>query len=1011
MDDFSTRTNLGQPAPTHIKTLIDNRPGNTMLGAVRNLCKLCQRLDVATGYFEVGAFADLHGHWQGLDGIRLLMGDEVTRQTRAQIAQALGERKRNGVERIQEADDWEALDALQAFRKGLVEGTIQAKVYTQAKFHAKALRFHRPGDVVSHAIVGSSNFTHPGLTQNIELNMFTSDPTHIAELDTWYETAWAEAEDLKEDLLQIIEPYVHEYHPFEIYLRAMRERFYGLEPDQASWEMTESKVFPHLAGYQRDAYFDLRFMAERWGGGLLCDGVGLGKTFVALALIERALSQRKRVIVVAPKAAIPSVWHQNLARFFPHDFDPDPNYQHDLRVYPHTDFGRLGGINDERINWLRERYDVVVVDEAHHFRTPHRNRSQRLKQLVKDKELYLLTATPINNSLDDLYHLLNLIAQDRQNHFQSVNVPNLRNWFRKQSSQLEDEQLTLDLAANAELDQFLCNVVVQRSRRYVKSLEAQEHDRVKFPQRERPEVINYSLHEVYGDLLEELFQAFHPINPRLHLVIYQTELYKEDGQDKAVLQEQTNVVSLIRTMFLKRLESSEKALECSIESLLWKHVQVLKDLHELKFAAWEAEHSQVYRTMKKHREQLSGGEESDEEEDDLPLTTFERKAIEQVRQDFRLFGRNEITWLDLLLSDADVLAKLLGHLYEAINPQDDAKLQAFIRKIKETPRLSEKKFVVFSEFKDTARYLEEQLKTAFPGDNIVEVDSGRHVQDRDRIIKRFAPYYNCVNDQELRAALADPIRVLISTDVLSEGLNLQDANVIVNYDLHWNPVRLMQRIGRVDRRMDPSKPVEYDKVYVYNFLPPDDLERLLGLYRNITGKLVQINRALGIEAPILDPDDEFEAQDFYLNAGQGTQSLAETLRLEAHSLAKEHPELWARCETFPNRVFSGKAGEGKKMFLCYRIPTGEHGEGEDAETVWDVRWYLYDSATGKTTEALDVVFPAVACAEGTERAVTMPRGDRTRIRKLVESQEVEAVVFKSQLPHDKRPELVCWMEV
>jgi superfamily II DNA or RNA helicase len=1006
---------VSEPAATQtqagIPTLIDNRPGNTMLDAVRRLCGLCKRLDVATGYLEVGAFADLHGHWQGLDTIRLLMGDEVTRQTRSQIVQALRERGQNGVERIQAIDDWQALDALESFRTGLNSGRIQARVYTKAKFHAKAFRFHRDGDVVNHAIVGSSNFTHPGLTQNIELNIFTSDHTHIAELDRWYANAWAEAEDLRDDLLQIIEPHVREYHPFEVYLRAMRERFYNLEPEATSWELRQSRVFPHLAGYQRDAYFDLRAMADRWGGGLLCDGVGLGKTFVALALIEKALADRKRVIVVAPKAAIPSVWHRNLKRFFPDDFDPESKYQHDLRVFPHTEFGRYGGLTDERIDWLRDRYDLVIVDEAHHFRTPSRNRSKRLKRLVNGKELFLMTATPINNSLDDLYHLLNLIAQDRQAHFQSVNVPNLRQWFNRQRAEVEEQQLTLDLAASAQIDQFLRNVVVQRSRKYVKSLETQDDATVKFPLRERPEVVTYSLQDVYGPLLDELIQAFHPKQPRLKLVIYETESFKEGERDQATLQEQSNVVSLIRTMFLKRLESSEKALEASIESLLWKHVRVLRDLNPFKFAAWEADHQAVYDKMRLHREGPGDQDDGDEEDDDLPLMPFELKAIEAVKLDFALFGRNEARWLDALLSDADVLAQLLGHLYEAIDPGSDAKLQAFLQKIRETPRLREGKFVVFSEFKDTARYLEEELKKAFPGEAIVEVDSGRHVQDRDQVIRRFAPHYNCVDDEELKDALADPIRVLISTDVLSEGLNLQDANVIVNYDLHWNPVRLMQRIGRVDRRLDPSKPVDYDKVYVYNFLPPEDLERLLGLYNSITGKLLQINRALGIEAPVLDPTDEFQAQDFYLNAGQGTQSVAETLRLEAHRLAKEHPELWSRCETFPNRVYSGKGDGDKKMFLCFRIPTGTRGEGDEAETVWVVRWYLHDPASGETTEALEAVHDGIVCGEGTARQVTMPKVERTRVRKAVETAEVNRVLFMSQLPVEMKPELVCWMEV
>jgi len=1009
-----SRNSEAEPLPQQdgmLPTLIDNREDNTMLAALRSLCGLCSRLDIATGYFEVGAFADLHGHWQNLTGIRLLMGDELTRKTRDAIVQALRDQATNGVERIQEVDDWNALDALEAFRLGLETGRIKARAYTKAKFHAKALRFHRANDVVSHAILGSSNFTHPGLTQNIELNIITSDNAQITELDRWYERVWAEAEDLQEDLLRIIEPHVKEYQPFEIYLKAMRERFYGLAPDETSWEATESKVFPFLAGYQKDAYFDLRHMAERWGGGLLCDGVGLGKTFVALALIEKALAERKRVLVIAPKAAIPSVWNRNLARFFEHDFDPEPQYQHDIRVIPQTDFGRDGTISWDRIARLREKYDVIIVDEAHHFRVPHRNRSKKLMELARDKTVFLLTATPVNNSLDDLYHLLNYIAQNRKRHFQAVNVPDLRAWFVLQAATAQLTQLSLDLGQSATMQEFLKHVVVQRSRRYVNSLDKQENPGVKFPEREFPEVVHYSLSEVYGTLLPELFEAFHPSRPKLKLAIYQTESYKEEDKDTATVQEQGNVVSLVRTMLLKRLESSEKALEASVEDLLSKHVALLQELQPLKHLAWVTAFGDVNKKLERHRRARLGMDDEDEEEDNLPLTGYEHKKLEEIRAAVGLFGRNEEPFFDAILDDATVLAGILGHLYDVIGPENDAKLLALIAKIKATPRLQQEKFVLFSEFKDTARYLEEELKKAFPDDDIVEVDSGRHVKDRDKIIRRFAPYYNGVDDAEVEEAQKEPIRVLVSTDVLSEGLNLQDANVIVNYDLHWNPVRLMQRIGRVDRRMDPSKPVDYDKVYVYNFLPPADLDRLLGLYNTLTGKLAQINRSLGIEAPVLDPDDDFEARNFYLNAGQGTMSVTETLRLEAHRLAQAYPELWAHCERMPNRVYSGKDSEPKRLFLCFRVPVGVQGEGADKQTLWDIKWYLHDPATGTTTEALDKIHEAVTCGEGTPRNVTMAKGERTGMRQIVEKTEVGALIHRLQLPASLRANLVCWMEV
>ena len=990
-----------------IHTLVDNRAGNQMLEAIRRLILESKTLDVATGYFEVGALLDLDGEWQKLQRMRLLMGDEVTRKTRKAFVEALKDRDRNGIERAQESDDWKALQGLEAIRQALISGFIETKVYTKAKFHAKAYHF-KTGGVVNHGIIGSSNFTHPGLTQNLELNLFTSDNTHLKEVARWYQQAWDEAEDLKADLLAILEPHVRQYFPFEVYIQAMREYFRDRETDQSGWEHTDSRLYPILATYQRDAYHDLIEMATEHGGALLCDGVGLGKTFVGLMLIERARMERQKVLVIAPKSAIPSVWERNLHKFFPDDFG---RYTDDIRVMAHTDFGRYGGITEEELSKLRQRYETIIVDEAHHFRMPHRNRSKRLKTLTNGRRTFLLTATPINNTLLDLYNIINLIAQDRQGHFQKLGVPHLRNWFGKAMNEKEDGQAQLQFIEDPSYQDFLKHIIVQRSRKYVKSLEAQEDENVKFPTRDKPVVINYSLEGVYGKLLPELLTAFDSQRARLKLVLYETEKFKEENQrDASTLQDQSNVVGLVRTMLLKRLESSQKALEASVEDLLLKHVVLLKDLQQLKFEAWLAENQDLYKTLEKHRQERFGVDD-DEEDDDLPLTTYELKKLNQVRADLKEFGRNETKWIESLSADIDVLSSLLTGLYRVTSPANDAKLIAFVDQINSHLGLRSRKFVVFSEFKDTARYLEAELKKHFDPGEIVEVDSGRNVNGREWIIKRFAPYYNCESEDDLAKALKEPIRILISTDVLSEGLNLQDANQIVNYDLHWNPVRLMQRIGRVDRRMDPAKPVKYDRVHVFNFLPPDNLERILQLYTRVSGKLIAINKTLGIEAPVLTADDDFKAMDFYQNLGDFTMSPQERVRLKAHALEVKHPELWAESQLFPNRIYSGKQSAGQKLFLAYRVVTGFDANEPDKAPLTDVRWYLIDQLTELIFEGLEEIHQAIECDEGAARSTEMPTTERTRLRKLVEAKALAQHRFRAGIPDGYKDELICWMEL
>jgi superfamily II DNA or RNA helicase len=994
--------------PTALKTLIDNRTGNQVLDALRRLIHDSSSLDAATGYFEVGSLLDLDGDWQTLDHIRLLMGDEVTRKTRQLLVQSLSDSTRNGIERAKEQDDWRALDGLAAVREALFRKQIEARVYTKAKFHAKAYHFHT-GGVADHGLIGSSNFTHPGLTQNLELNLFTSDSAQLGELARWYEQAWKEAEDIEADLLKIIEPHIREYLPFEVYVQAMREYFLGRETDNTGWEQTESRVFPLLAKYQKDAYYDLMAMANTHGGALLCDGVGLGKTFVALMLIERARMERHKVLVIAPKSAIPSVWARNLSILFPDDFG---RFTDDIRVMAHTDFGRFGGVTEEELAKLRQRYETIIVDEAHHFRMPHRNRSRRLMALTKGRRLFMLTATPINNDVFDLYHLLNYIAQDRQKHFERLGVPNLQRWFSRARNEKVSERPELEFTSLPGYQEFLKHVIVQRSRRYVKSLETQDDEHVRFPVREKPEVIRYSLSDTYGKLLPDLLRAFDSEHARLKLVIYETERFKDQEHDPQTLNEQSQVVALVRTMLLKRLESSQQAFEASVEDLLMKHLTVLEQLQPMAFAYWKSQNADIFDELHRHRhERLDGGDAEEEEEDDLPLTSYEEKKLTQVKVDLKLFGKNEPEWYRGLEGDCNVLTEILRGLYAVIDPSTDAKLNAFVAKIQSTPRLRNDKIVVFSEFKDTARYLETELRKRLKVKEIVEVDSGRNVGNREKVIKRFAPYYNCDTPEDLAAALKEPIRVLVSTDVLSEGLNLQDANIIVNYDLHWNPVRLMQRIGRVDRRMDPTKPVNYDKVYVYNFIPPADLDRVLKLYRRVSGKLIAINKTLGIEAPVLTADDDFKAMDFYQNLGDSTMSPQERLRLVAHKLESDHPEVWAETETFPNRIYSGKPGGGSKLFLAYRVPVNYNAERPEERATYDLRWYMVDRSTGKVTEDVEDIHRAIACAEGTPRVVRIPKSERTAMRRKVEEQFLAAHRFRAGIPVAYRDELVCWMEV
>jgi len=1031
-----------------LRTFIDNRQSNQMLSAVRLLLADAKALDIATGFFEIGSFLDLDGCWQHVGQIRLLMGDEVTRKTKIELVDALKQKDRNGIERVKSADDWAALKGMIAFKTALAEGRIKAKVYTKAKFHAKALHFKTNG-FANHGLIGSSNFTHPGLTQNLELNLLTHDHAQLEKLQEWYEEVWAEAEDISEDLLRILEPHVRAYLPFEVYLKSLHDYFAGKEKSADRWEAEESVIYSKLSQYQRDGYHRALQIAEESGGSLVCDGVGLGKTFIGLMVLERCLKDNQRVLLIVPKSAERSVWLKNINEYL------KPKYPRLLRelldVKRHTDFGRDGTITEDDLAYFADYKDVILIDEAHHFRNPNSNRGKLLKRLATNKKLYFLTATPINNSLDDLYHLINYFAQDRRDHFARIGIQDLRRYFLDSERRIEEELGLAQLGGLFEGTEFedflrtdvlLKNILIQRSRKYVKESEAMTENAPVFPVRQLPRVVNYSLKSVYETLYAELKEAFDKDNPFLSLAIYNTTAYNQNPE-KRLVQQQKQVIGLIRTLLLKRLESSFKAFEASTEDLLMKMVVFVKKWSPERYDAWDTSNRRWWSIVQQHVEERLE-KETPEEEDFVPeeqLAIFDprehdmEKLLRDVEEDMRLL--------------TDILSKIYRRFYvkdkEGLeeDPTKDDKLQQLLTTMREEPLLDGQKLLIFTEFHDTARYLYRQLKLAGVK-NLEQIDSGRNVDNREEIIKRFAPHYNCrfdkdnLFDSEFDRYLKNSIDILISTDVLSEGLNLQDASLMMNYDLHWNPVRLMQRIGRVDRRLNSDiekvlkRPKMLDgKVYFWNFLPPDELEDLLRLKKRVSGKIVRINKTLGIEGALLSPDDPDMSLKEFNEKYEGQDSVEELMHLEMQRLSMEHPELWQMVQEAPDRLFSAKlAGDGfepmlardgavkeavqpnnaRGLFLTYRMPSVQEG------VQGPVKWYFVDDLNGRihesdTDSALQYCWTAVRCKSGTDRNSSAPPDSLTEARRKVESHIKNGYLRAIQAPVGVKPMLLGWMEL
>ena len=1025
--------------------IVDNSDEDwKVLNYLAEWSEISHKFDIATGYFEIGALLALDGRWQKLDQIRILMGDEVTKRTHRALSEGLsrvGQLLDDSIEREKQKNDF--LTGVDQIVQAIASGKIQCRVYAKKKFHAKAYITHSKLAVVgSSALVGSSNFTYPGLTGNVELNVQLR--REVEELQQWFDAHWDEAEDASAEVLKVMERQTRNYLPFEVYAKSLQAYFNNYEETAGDWERHQSRMYPILDQYQRDGYGALLKIGGKYGGAFLCDGVGLGKTFVGLMLIERLVKfERKKVLLIVPKSGREPVWESSLRRYLPELFGDFSN----LVVVNHTDLQR-GGDWVEKLQRLKEQADVIVIDEAHHFRNPSTkkdtSRYWQMQGLAKDKIVFMLTATPINNRLIDLQHLIEHFTQREAGHFKdTLGIHSLPGHFRKLEKELakrmggdllQGELAGLETGDLLAQDSLFRELVVQRSRAYVKQSQITAGAKeALFPKREAPKVADYSVKKTYGKLLTMVEKAFNKKQPLFTLPMYYPLAYSKvpvaDGFED---NRQKQVVGLIRILFLKRFESSASAFESSCQQLLRKvmaFVQVNSTTKHEQAALerWRIHQEELLGDVQKRQHQLFdnvGEDEAEQDEDVIP---------EEMLAAVDLLDRDQFDVPQMLsesLQDLNQLAEFLNELRQ-FKPSHDDKLRALIQLLKTDPVIKKHKVMIFSEFSATARYLAKELeKAGIKG--IDQIDSATK-RSRGDVIRQFAPYYNNMTSQALADKGHTETRVLIATDVLSEGLNLQDATRLINYDLHWNPVRLMQRIGRVDRRMNPDieKMLVKDHpevkairgtVEYWNFLPPGELDELLNLFKKVSNKTLLISKTLGIEGKkLLRPEDDFAALRDFDHQFEGEPTALETMHLEYQRLLAAHPDLPERLQALPGRVFSGKVHlqpGTQAVFFCFALPGKDNTVTapvieSDAWTVAAGRteWLVLDLKSGKVLDDAAAIDAVIHCEPETPRHCHIAQATLSEARAKVEKHLKNGYLRQVQAPLGVVPQLIAWMEL
>lgn len=732
-------------------------------------------------------------------------------------------------------------------------------------------------------INGSVDFTTDGLgitgSNRADFNNFMAGEEFTDSQLLSFDTLWNNEmvlTDVKDKLLKQMEVMYEENSGEFIYFKSLYHIFYNyldeLDEDnivKKGNKLKETKIWNTLYQFQQDAVIGAIDKIEKYNGCILADSVGLGKTFTALAIIQYYELRNDRVLVLVPKKL-----RENWTIYTLNDkrnIFAEDRFRYD--VLNHTDLSRergfSGNIDLKTINW--ENYDLVVIDESHNFRNNPavKDRVTRYQRLMNDvikqghkTKLLMLSATPVNNKMNDIKNQIAFITEDKDNALEEIGISSINHTLKNaqaifnQWSKLDDNTRTGEKFVDMmDLDYFklLDTLTIARSRKHIEKY----YDLAEigeFPNRLDP--INES-----SDIdIKKEFPTLNEINneiERLNLSVFSPFLYilpqkREDyakkydiaiGEGKSVFKQadrEKSLIQLMRINLLKRMESSIHSFKLTIEKLLFKINKTLEKIDNISEYNEDIDISLI-----------------DPEEDEYDELMFGKKT-KVLLQDMDL-----IKWKQDLKLDKEKLEFLFTQAKEVDCLRDEklADLKKVIsNKIENPINENNKKILIFTAFADTAKYLYENISqwifdnyglyTALvtgSGDNKTNLKTVRNT-DIDEILTSFSPISK--NRNIINPEMTEEIDILIGTDCISEGQNLQDCDYLVNYDIHWNPVRIIQRFGRVDRIGSKNKDIQ-----LVNFWPNIELDEYINLKGRVENRMVMVDvSATGEENIIVNND-------------------------------------------------------------------------------------------------------------------------------------------------------------
>lgn len=881
-------------------TFITNEQGNNLSDRFNVLIKSTKFFDALVGYFYTSGFHQIYKTLETTEKIRILIGISTNRDTYTQIEKSRQESlqfsqaetkesfSNQTVREMEECkDNPEVEQGITKFIEWLKSKKIEIRAYPSGNIHAKLyiMSFNEDDRDTGRVITGSSNFTKSGLMDNLEFNVELKNNSDYQFALEKFNKLWSESVDVSEKYIETIDKKTwlnNDITPYQLYLKFLYEYF--KDDINQSDELTlnyEPTGFKKLE-YQEQAVINAKKILDQYGGVFVSDVVGLGKTYMASML---ATQLEGRTLIIAPPVLLnknnPGSWPRAAQAF---------NLTADCES-----LGKL----DQIIRHGTDKYKNIVIDEAHRFRTESTNTYEKLAEICRGKRVVLVTATPLNNSPKDILSQIKLFQKSRKSNI--PNLPDLEAFFTRLLSRLKGLDRQKDWSEYVKItkenaqeirEKVLKYLMVRRTRTEIETYFKKDLDRqgLKFPKVTEPKSVFYQLSDTESDIFYKTIELVAKDFKYSRYTPMLPEYYKGDSEQPA--EGQKNMRKFMKILFIKRLESSFYAFRNTLDRFIHSYQQFIG----------EYEKGNVY-VSKKYSSKIF---EFLEEDDDNAIQKLidEDKANVYKTSEFKPeFKRDLDNDLKLLLE--------IQELWKHINR--DPKLLTLLDKLKTTSVLKENKLLIFTESKETASYLAKNIWEKL-NEPILEFSGSSSNVIREKVMENFDAKADFPKDD---------YRVLVATEVLSEGVNLHRSNVVINYDIPWNPTRLMQRVGRINR-VD----TKFDEIHTFNFFPTQQSNDEIKLEESARAKIHSFISMLGADAKLLtegEPIESFELFDRLSSkktiTGEDENAESELKYLAViRKIRDEEPDLFNQIKFLPKKSRTAKKcnNSGDELVTYFR---------------------------------------------------------------------------------------------